>query len=80
MPRRYHQGEDQVAAERPETEVPDQAFVDGLLTGIYSGRLTQANESFHLRESHLFKFYGEFEVWAGIRKRLKALVKPARWR
>ncbi|MBK5400449.1 hypothetical protein JFU47_27655 [Pseudomonas sp. TH39(2020)] len=32
VPRRHYQGEDQVAAGRPETEVADQAFLAGLLT------------------------------------------------
>lgn len=39
VPRRNHQGKDQVAPERLEAKVGDQAFLDGLLAGIDSGRL-----------------------------------------
>ena len=45
VPRHNHQGEDQAAAERPETEIADQAFVDGLLSGIDRGSLTRPHLS-----------------------------------
>ncbi len=48
VPRRHHQGEDQAAAERSETEVADEAFVDRLLAGIDSGCLTSLHLLRHM--------------------------------